>query len=108
MEKFGFNSTWVNRVMGLIQSVSYSFLQNGSIFGDIVPQRGLRQGDPISPDIYIMCTEGLSSIIRRSEDAGLLHGCTIARGAPTILHLFFADDCYFFLKATRGEAGVLK
>lgn len=52
--------------------------------------------------------EGLSSIIRRNEAAGLLHGYSIARGAPTISHLLFADDCYFFFKATRSEAGTIK
>ncbi|XP_074351625.1 uncharacterized protein LOC141690750 [Apium graveolens] len=104
MEKFGFNITWVDRVMKLVQSVFYSFLQSGTIFGDIMLQRGVRQGDPISPYIYIMCAEGLSSIIRRNETAGLLHGCTIARGAPTISHILFADDCYFFFRATGAEA----
>lgn len=108
MEKFGFNTTWINRVMGLIQSVSYSFLHSGTVFGDITPQRGVRQRDPISPYIYIMCAEGLSSIIRRNEVAGLVHGCIIARGAPTISHLLFADDCYFFFKATGTEAGNMK
>lgn len=96
MEKFGFNMTWINRVMKLVQSVSYTFLQNGGTFGEIVPQRGVRQGDPISPYIYIMCAEGFSAIIRRNEEVGLLHDCTIVRGAPTISQLLFADDCYFF------------
>lgn len=68
----------------------------------------MRQGDPISPYIYIMCAEGLSSIIRRNEDMGLIHGCTIARGAPTISHLLFADDCYLFFRATKTEADVVK
>ncbi|XP_074356529.1 uncharacterized protein LOC141696263 [Apium graveolens] len=55
-----------------------------------------------------MCAEGLSSIIRRNEDASLLHRCTIARGAPTISHLLFADYCYFFFKASGAEASVMK
>lgn len=108
MERFGLNSIWINRIMELVRSVSYSFLQNGNVFGDINPKRGLRQGDPISPYIYIMCAEGLSAILRRNEEAGLLHGCTIARGAPTISHLLFADDCYFFVRANGTEASVLK
>lgn len=55
-----------------------------------------------------MCAEGLSAIIRRNEEAGLFHGCTIARGVPTISYLLFADECYFFFKATRSEASVMK
>lgn len=55
-----------------------------------------------------MCVEGLSSIIRRNEDVGLLHGCTIARGAPKISHLLFTDDCYIFFRATKTEANIMK
>lgn len=50
--------------------------------------------------IYIVCAEGLSAIIRRPEEVGLLHGCSIAKGAPKISHLLFVDDCYFYLRAT--------
>lgn len=65
------------------------------------------QSDPISPYIYIMCEEGLSSILRRNEKAGLLHGCIIARGEPIISHLFFADDFCFFFRANGVKASVL-
>ncbi|KAL8103570.1 hypothetical protein AgCh_027952 [Apium graveolens] len=106
--KFGFSEVWVSRIMGYVRSISYSFLHNGVVFGDIVSQRGIRQGDPISPYLYILCVEGLSAIMRRNEEAGLIHGCTIARGAPTISHLLFADDSYFFFKATTAEANVMK
>ncbi|XP_074355726.1 uncharacterized protein LOC141695374 [Apium graveolens] len=108
MIKFGFTDLWIERIMGLINSVSYSFIRNGNVFGEVIPSRGVRQGDPISPYIYIMCAEGLSSIIRRNEEVGLLHGCKIARGAPTISHLLFADDCYFFFRATKTEANIMK
>lgn len=94
--------------MELITSVSYSFIHNGSVFEDVVPQRGLRQGDPISSYIYILCAEGLSAIIGRNEEAGLLHGCSIARGSPAISHLLFVDDCYFFFRATKVEADIMK
>ncbi|KAL8093405.1 hypothetical protein AgCh_035325 [Apium graveolens] len=67
-----------------------------------------RKGDPISPYLYILCAEGLSSMIRRNEEAGLLHGCKIARGAPAISHLLFADDGYFFFKAIAQEANSMK
>ncbi|KAL8106281.1 hypothetical protein AgCh_029900 [Apium graveolens] len=108
MRRYEFNEIWVNRIMSFIQSVSYSFLHNGSEFGCVIPQRGLRQDDPISPYIYIMCAEGLSAIVRRNEEAGLLHGVAIARGVPTISHLLFVNDCYFFFKANKAEVGVMK
>lgn len=108
MVKFGFHELWISRIMKFLNSVSYSFLHDDGDFGNILPQRGLRQGDPIAPYIYIMCAEGLSAMIRRSEQVGLLHGCKVARGAPTISHLLFADDCYFFFRANADEARLMK
>lgn len=96
MMKFGFNQVWNERVMSFICSVAYKFLHNGDQFGHVVPHRGVLQGDPISPYIYILCVERLSVIIRRNEVAGLLHGCKVAKDAPMISHLLFADDCYVF------------
>lgn len=108
LRKFGFHMEWVRRIMTCVTTVSYSFLRNGELFGEVNPQRGVRQGDPISPYLYIMCAEGLSAIIRNYEANGLLHGCKIARGAPSVSHLLFADDCYFFFRASKVEAAVMK
>lgn len=108
LQKFAFPTVWIDKVMTCIKTVSYSFLRNGAIFGDVVPHRGIRQGDPISPYLYILCAEGLTALIRKHEECGLLHGCRIANNAPTISHLLFADDCYFFLKATKSEVCILK
>lgn len=101
MEKFGFHRIWIDRVMKFIQSVTYTFTHNGTEFGTVIPQRGPRQGDHISPYIYILCAEGLSDIIKRNEEAGLLHGCTVARRAHVLLHLLFDDDCNFFFRVTE-------
>ncbi|WOH16647.1 hypothetical protein DCAR_0936205 [Daucus carota subsp. sativus] len=79
LERFGFHHVRVHRIMSFICSVSYNFLHNGEQFRYVMPGRGVRQGDPISPYICIMCTEGLSSIIRRSEEVGLIHRCRIAK-----------------------------
>lgn len=108
LHKFDFPQMWIDRVMKCVRSVSYSFLQDGRVFGNIIPKRGVRQGDPISPYLYILCAEGLTSIIRSYEDAGLVHGCRITRGAPHISHLLFTDDCYFFFTATQAEATIMK
>lgn len=107
IKRFGFAEVWIKRIMMYIRSVSYSFLHDGELFGEVHPKWGIRQGDPISPYIFILCAEGLSVIIRRNKEVGLIHGCTIARGAPPISHLLFADDCYLFFKATESEATVM-
>ncbi|XP_074346113.1 uncharacterized protein LOC141684875 [Apium graveolens] len=108
MGRYGFPSIWIERVMQCVKTVSYSFLRNSDIFGGVVPHRGIRQGDLISPYLYILCAEGLSGMIRENEKSGLLHGCKIANKALSISHLLFADDCYFFLRATKSEAQTLK
>lgn len=66
--------------------------------GPIIPNRGLRQGDPLSAYLFIICVEGLSSLISHYKKAGLLDGVRVARGGPCITHLFLADIVSFFTK----------
>ena len=101
--KLGFAQRWVSRIMACITSVQYKVLINGQPKGHIVPNRGLRQGDPLSPYLFILCTEALIANIRKKEEEKLLTGLKIARGSPAISHLLFADDSLFFCKANRQE-----
>lgn len=94
--------------MSCITTVCYSFVRDGKVFGDVKPQREVRQGDPISPYLYILCAKGLNAIIRRYEETSLIHGCKIPRGAPSVSHLLFADDCYLFFRASKMEAGIME
>ncbi|KAH9718961.1 reverse transcriptase domain-containing protein [Citrus sinensis] len=108
MLKLGFDPKWVELVMLCVSTVRYSVLREGKEVGPIIPCRGLRQGDPLSPYLFIICAEGLSSLFRSQERSGLLHGVKVARGAPMISHLFFADDSFLFFKATHNEAALVK
>lgn len=108
LKRYGFSGVWIDRIIGLIASFSYNFLHNGEVFQSTIAQRGLRQGDPISPYLYILCVEGLNAIVLHNEEADLLYGCTIARGAPTISHLLCANDCYLFFRANGNETKVMK
>ena len=83
-------------------------LREGKEVGPIVPCRVLRQGDPLSLYLFIICAEGLSSLIRRQERNGLLHGVRIVRGAPSVSHLFFADDSFLFFRANNNEPSLIK
>lgn len=89
MERMGFTSKWVDWIAMCMTSVKYNFLISGKELATIIPERGLRQGDPISPYLFLLCAEGLSALIKKKETDGLLHGCRIARNAPAISHLFF-------------------
>lgn len=74
MLKLGFSSVWVNLIMRCVSSVSYSFRINQSIFGDIKPGRGLRQGDLLSPYLFTLCAQGLFSIISNAAASGRFKG----------------------------------
>ena len=54
--------------------MEYSVLINGEAKGKINPTRGLRQGDPISPYLFLLCTEGLSAMLKKEERAGKIKG----------------------------------
>ena len=82
MEKMGFHQRWVSLMMECISSVSYSLLINGEPRGLVQPSRGLRQGDPLSPYLFLLCAEGLHSMIRQAEIQGELKGVSICRRGP--------------------------
>ena len=71
--------------------------------GRIVPTRGLRQGDPISPYLFLLCAEGLSAMLQRNEGGEVLRGVQVCRRAPRVSHLLFADYCIVFCKASMEE-----
>lgn len=68
----------------------------------IVPQRGLRQGDPLSPYLFTLCAEGLSTILNNNVHESRLLGGTASPGGPRISHLF-ADDSLLFYASNREE-----
>lgn len=64
LKKMGFDSEWVALLLRCVNSVSYSVVLNGKNGEIFTPSRGLRQGDPLSPFLFLFCGEGLSSLMR--------------------------------------------
>lgn len=81
---------------------------NGDLHGCIFPTRGLRQGDPLSPYLFIICAEALSAMLLEAERSQAITGVPIAKGRVRLNHLFFADDSLLFCKANTSEWNRLK
>ncbi|CAL2243517.1 unnamed protein product [Prunus armeniaca] len=108
MEKLGFPDEFIKLVFECISTVSYSLIRHGAVEGNIIPQRGIRQGDPLSPYLFLICARGFSTLLKQAELSGDIKGIEVARGAPPISHLFFAYDSLLFLEATPQACRNLK
>ncbi|XP_071676865.1 uncharacterized protein [Lolium perenne] len=106
--KLGFAPAWISVVMRCVTHVRYAVRVNGELTSPVVPSRGIRQGDSISPYLFVLCTEGLSSLLLQKENVGVLQGVCNGRSGPPISHLLFADDSIFFSRNDSKSVDALK
>ena len=107
MLKLGFSPAWVSLVMRMVSTVTFSVLFNGTPTETFKPSRGIRQGDPISPYLFLLAAEGLSFLLKSRSvvPSSSLQGLKVASSAPAVNHLLFADDSLLFVKASVEGAG---
>jgi hypothetical protein len=103
MNKLGFDPRWIALIMECVKTVKYAVVVNGNPAGHIVPSHGIRQGDPLSPYLFLLCAEALSNMLHRAERKGIITGVPTSKKGPRINHLFFADDSLLFCKANLVE-----
>lgn len=108
LAKMNFPPVFIDVIMECISSVSYSLLLNGHCVESFRPARGLRQGDPLSPYIFIIAMNTLSFAFHLAEFNGELEGIQFARRGPRITHLMYADDIVLFFKASHDAAKSIK
>ena len=109
MVKMGFCSRWIGLIMECIRTISYSILVNGEPKGLINPTRGIRQGDPLSPFLFLLCTKGLHNLITKAVRAKEINSFSLCKRSLKLTHLFSPDDNLLFCKANPQECGnVLK
>lgn len=108
MRRLGFAEKWICWIMKCVTTVSYSVLINGSPKGFIQPWRGIRQGDPMSPYLFILCAEVLSHMMTKAATQRHIQGLKICNQGTPITHLLFADDSLFFLLANDKSCKTIK
>jgi len=102
LQKMGFHSKWISWIRGCLESASISVLVNGSPTEEFKPKRGLRQGDPLAPFLFLVVAEGLAGLVRQAMKANILSGLKIGRKKVEISILQFADDTLFLCEGTHS------
>lgn len=99
MRSMGLTEIWIRWIMMCIESVSFFASVNGTPFGMIKSNRGIRQGDLLSLYIFILSAEVLSHLFTQADGSRQLKGMKISQTWPDVNHLLFADDALFFCHA---------
>jgi len=105
MEKMGFHERWIDRVMTCVSSVTYRiFKANGVLTDPFAPERGLRQGDPLSPYLFLLCAEGFSALLQKAEEDGQIKGVKVCSRAHA------CHTCYLRIThcCCSGQTGVMQ
>ncbi|GKE00040.1 reverse transcriptase domain, reverse transcriptase zinc-binding domain protein, partial [Tanacetum coccineum] len=92
---------WVDTCL---RSPSMSILVNGSLTEEFRLERGIRQGDPLSPFLFILAAEGLNAIVTEAVEKGIFRGVVVGENKVTVSHLQYADDTIFFGEWNKENA----
>ncbi|XP_022023938.1 uncharacterized mitochondrial protein AtMg01250-like [Helianthus annuus] len=104
----GFPPKWRNWVMGILFAGRGSILVNGSPTGEFQYKRGLRQGDPLSPFLFIVAMEALHNMMKKARSVNLFSGVNLPGNGLHISHMLFADDSIFVREWNEDNARNLK
>lgn len=104
LERFNFHPKWRHWMMKCVSTASANVLINGSPSGMFNLQRGLRQGDPLSPFLFLIAAEGLYILMRKTTSIGLFKAAEIGREKVVVSHLQFVDDTILLGSASMENA----
>lgn len=107
MKRLGFSQQWISLIVRCISFVSFFVIINGSVRGLIKPQRGLKQGGPLSLHLFITCAEAFSFLLQQAEQQRMIHILSFGKDLK-ISHLLFTDDSLVFSKASIADCQNLK
>lgn len=103
-----FSNYWMNLIMECVSFVQFSILVNGCPTKFFEPSRGLRQGDPIFPYLFLFCANILSLALSKEEGMGKFKGLQVGRRGVSFTHLLFADDSLFFFQNDKASVHSLR
>jgi hypothetical protein len=106
LKRCGFGAKWCSWISFCISSVRFSFLVNGSPEGFFDSSQGIRQGDPLSPLLFVFVMEALSCTLSAGINDGLLEGFKV--GNVAVSHLLFADDTLIFCEDNPDQLAYLQ
>jgi hypothetical protein len=108
LHDFGFPDSTIKLIMHCVTSSTFTILWNGNKLPPFNPTHGLRQGDPLSPYLFILCMEKLSIAINNAVLHGNWEPIRMSSTIPHISHLLFADDVLLFTKAKNSQFRFIK
>ena len=98
MSQMGFNDRWIGFIMEYVTTVTYSIVINGKPSGEIRPGKGIRQGDLLSPYLFLLCSEGLHKLIQKAAKRSDIHGVSICRNGPKLIYLSLQMTAFCFAR----------
>lgn len=108
LDKFNFSKDWIRWIKEILTTTRTSVLVNGSPTKEFSPERGLRQGDPLSPLLFDLVAQVLSYMISKAEYLGIIDGIKVTESSPVITHLQYADDTVIFIKSNSKSVMGIK
>ena len=107
LEIGGFPNSSVRKIMKCVETSKVSVSWNGTALDWFQPSGGIRQGDTISPYIFVLCLERIGHIIQPVVDDEKWEPIKLSRYGPNLSHLFFADDLLFFAEASENQIQII-
>ncbi|KAJ7962301.1 Ribonuclease H [Quillaja saponaria] len=107
LELAGLDRQTSSAIMRCITSTNFKIIWNGGTTEEVQASRGIRQGNPLSPYIFVLCMERQGHLIEDKVKQGVWKPFKISKDGPQILHLMFADDLLLFAEASTRQAEII-